>query len=190
MKKMFLLLLVAAICGCMVVQAQEVAPEAVLEAGPPPARPHRPKRRQLRQEARPGQQRTGAPQRQRQENQASAEPIARIRQAAAELLQMYDKDKDGKLSEEEREAMEKDLAEAETKARLAREYWRVKAVDVDGDLVISPEEEKQSTQRLREAVRQRMEGMQKNRENLRRRERPAANAVAPPATDAAPAPAE
>lgn len=190
MKKLIFVALIAASGGWLVAQTQAPEPNAdqtleAVQVAPTPAPPSQQPRpeRQLqprRQGNRPAAERAGGTLRQRNENEASVEPIARIKQAAAELLKMYDLDKDGKLSDQERALMEKDLAEAETKARLAREYWRVKAVDVDGDLQISTEEEKESMQRLREAVRQRMGEMQRDRENIRRRERP--GAIDAPAT--------
>ncbi len=90
-------------------------------------------------------------------------PLERLKQSAAELLEMYDVDKDGKLSADEKAVLEREMAEAERKARLARDYIRIKIIDVDGNLVISEEEEENSQQRLREEARKRIEALQQRR---------------------------
>ena len=157
-----------------VCQAQNAAPTAAetVKTAPVPTRPERPARRPG------GPNRTGVPQ-QRGNFAPAIVPMERMKQAAAELLGIYDTDKDGKLSADEKAVLEREMAEAENKARLARDYMRIKAIDVDGNLVISPEEEDNSQQRLREAARKRIEALQQNR---------AQQGVMPP-VPAAPAPA-
>ncbi|MDD4097147.1 MAG: hypothetical protein PHC30_00110 [Lentisphaeria bacterium] len=117
--------------------------------------------------------------------------MERMKQAAAELRELYDQDKDGQLSADEKAFMERDLAEADRKARLSRDYMRIKAVDVDGNLVISPEEEAGSQQRLREDARNRIEALQRQRaRQAEQQQKPDTKAPAPAApAPAAPAPA-
>lgn len=167
--------------------AQDAAPAAA-EAVQPTPTPGRPARRPpIRTPGRPG--RAGVPQ-QRRDSAPRTVPIERLKQSAAELLEMYDTDKDGKLSAEEKAVMEREMAEAERKARLARDYMRIKVIDVDGDLVISPEEEENSQQRLREAARKRIESRQQRRvpQGAQQQAAPAAPPVVPPAAPEAKAP--
>ncbi len=89
--------------------------------------------------------------------------IERLQSSAKELLALYDKNGDGKLDEAEKTAMDKELADIEEKARLARFYQQVKAIDTDGDMVISPEEEAAAPAKLQEFQRKRMEEMRRNR---------------------------
>lgn len=86
-----------------------------------------------------------------------AEFVERLQTFAKELVALYDQNGDGKLDEAEKAAMEKELADIERKARLARFYPQIKAIDTDGDMIISPEEAAESQTKLREFQRQRME---------------------------------
>jgi len=116
--------------------------------------------------------------------------LERLKQSAAELLEMYDADKDGKLSAEEKAVLEREMEEAERKARLARDYMRIKIIDVDGNLVISKEEEENSQQRLREEARKRIESMQQRRtpQGVQPPAAPAPGAKVPEAPTPAPTP--
>jgi hypothetical protein len=127
--------------------------------------------------------------------------IERLQTSAKELLALYDKNGDGKLDEAERAAMEKEFADIEEKARLARFYQQIKAIDSDGDMVISAEEAEAAPAKLRELQRTRMEEMRRNRperpERPTRTARPARPAdgergqrrrPGAPAADAPPAP--
>lgn len=126
--------------------------------------------------------------------------IERLQSSAKELLALYDKNGDGKLDEAEKAAMDKELADIEVKARLARFYQQIKAIDTDGDMVISPEEAAEAPTKLQEFQRKRMEEMRRNRPGRpgapgegergpRRRQGPpaAGEQPAPPAPPAPPA---
>lgn len=89
--------------------------------------------------------------------------IERLQSSAKELLALYDKNGDGKLDEAEKAAMDKELTDIEEKARLARFYQQIKAIDTDGDMVISPEEAAEAPAKLQEMQRKRMEEMRRNR---------------------------
>lgn len=89
--------------------------------------------------------------------------IERLQSSAKELLALYDKNGDGKLDEAEKVAMDKELADIEVKARLARFYQQIKAIDTDGDMVISPEEAAEAPTKMQEFQRKRMEEMRRNR---------------------------
>lgn len=89
--------------------------------------------------------------------------LERLQGTAKELVALYDKNGDGKLDEAEKAAMDKDLADVEAKARLARFYQQLKVVDTDGDMVISPEEQAEAPKKLSEFQRTRMEEMRRQR---------------------------
>jgi hypothetical protein len=119
--------------------------------------------------------------------------IERLQSTAKELLALYDKNGDGKLDEAEKAVMDKELADAEAKARLARFYQQIKAIDSDGDMVISAEESAEAPAKMQEFQQKRMEEMRRNRRPgapgegdraPRRRQGPPAKADQPPAPPA------
>lgn len=66
--------------------------------------------------------------------------MERLRENAALLLKRYDSDGDGKLNDEEKAALEKEMQLVEELFPLSVAYRRLKIVDKDGDFVISDEE--------------------------------------------------
>lgn len=76
----------------------------------------------------------------RQRPQMQAVMIERLRENAAALLKRYDADGDGKLNEEEKAALEKEMQLVEELFPLSVAYKRLKIVDKDGDFVINDEE--------------------------------------------------
>lgn len=141
MKKILLLGLMGACCLGF---AQDVAPADAPPPPPPAARPGGPGRGPGR-----GQGPGGAP-----------AFIERLQTSAKEILALYDLNGDGKLDEAEKAAMEKEFADIEKKARLARFYPQIKAIDTDGDMVISPEEAAEAPTKLREHQQKRIQERQ------------------------------
>ncbi|MGN0879658.1 MAG: hypothetical protein ACI4WT_09445 [Oligosphaeraceae bacterium] len=102
----------------------------------------------------------------------------RLTTAAEDILKRYDKNGDGKLDQAERDAMLKEFADAQTIARLARDYSLIERIDLNHDLKLSDDELKAFEQRV------------SNRppHNGIRKQRPAAGLPQPPAKpNAAPA---
>ncbi|NMA45729.1 MAG: hypothetical protein GX945_04135 [Lentisphaerae bacterium] len=141
MKKILLLGLMGACCLGF---AQDAAAPADAPPPPPAARQGGPGRGPGR-----GQGPGGAP-----------AFIERLQTSAKEILALYDLNGDGKLDEAEKAAMEKEFADIEKKARLARFYPQIKAIDTDGDMVISPEEAAEAPVKLREHQQKRIQERQ------------------------------
>ncbi len=134
--------------------------------------------------------RQGRPGRQRQRPDSPAmnrkpprQNTERLQRQMAELTEMYDADKDGALSAEEKAALNKDMETAKKLRQYIPSYDTIQTVDVNQDMKLSEDEIKEMPKRMREASR-------KRRQELRNRPRPnRAKRPAPTAPPAAPAPA-
>lgn len=112
----------------------------------------------------------GRPNRPDRPNRPGAEMMAnRMKENAAKILQKFDKDGDGQLSEAEKAEADKQMAEAEEAFRLAQAYKIIKAVDTNGDFILSDEELAALPQKMQE-LRQQAPGMQGGAERQRRRQ--------------------
>ena len=72
----------------------------------------------------------------------------RLTTAAADILKRYDKNGDGKLDQGERDAMLKEFADAQTIARLARDFSLIERIDLNHDLKLSDDELQSFEQRV------------------------------------------
>lgn len=75
-----------------------------------------------------------------QDAKPEEKPASPAQQARADMLKKYDKDGDGKLSEEERAAMRADRAKEREEMTKKREAENLKKYDKDGDGKLSEEE--------------------------------------------------
>ena len=102
----------------------------------------------------------------------------RLTTAAADILKRYDKNGDGKLDQGERDAMLKEFADAQTIARLARDFSLIERIDLNHDLKLSDDELQSFEQRV--SNRPPHQGIRKQP----RPARPAAGLPQPPAKPA------
>lgn len=109
-------------------------------------------------EAPKGRPENGRPENGRPERAERGKPanidqmIERLEREQKEVFAKYDKDQDGKLSEEERKQADEELnvSELQKKMRMARSYNLFKRLDTNGDGVISAEEKEAASKAMKE----------------------------------------
>lgn len=180
LKKLLTLLI---ICALSAVMAQEAAPAppAADDAKPAEGKPAREQRRTRSAEHNRGGGNTEF-------------FVSRMRAVSEKIIKKYDLDGDGKLSDTEKAALQKDLKTVEEFMEIANIFQvrQLQAADTDGDFCISDEEaEKIDLQKIRESAmpRNRLQGPgrqapdQVGPKGRRQKAAPAPDAPAAPAAE-------
>ncbi|MFA6815467.1 MAG: hypothetical protein WCS73_04145 [Lentisphaeria bacterium] len=81
-------------------------------------------------------------------NRVMVSRINSMKQNTTKIIAKFDLDKDGTLNETEKAAMEKTFADSEEVFFLSRSYNEIKAIDANGDLIISDEETQDAPKKL------------------------------------------